>query len=160
MRRIGPRGAIISVLLLGALIFSGVYYAWNTTSDIFLQPVDATGAGRSIPFEIMAGETTAQIADNLQQKDLIRNALAFRVWARIKGLDTRLQAGIYKKLTTKMTISDIIDQLLNAQPDAIRVVISEGWRLEQIAGRFASVGLVKFKAERISYLYKKYWQVS
>ncbi len=144
MRR-GPRFAIIAILLVGAAIFGVTYYAWNTTADIF-QPVNPAGTGKSIPFEISQGESTGQIATELQQKGLIRNALAFRVWARVKGLDTHLEAGIYKKLNSSMTISDIIDQLLNAQPDAVRVLIVEGWRLEQIARQFSHAGLVKFKA--------------
>lgn len=141
----GPRFAIIAVLLVGAAIFALTSYAWNTTTDIF-QPVNPAGSGKSISFEISRGETTGQIASELQTKGLIRNALAFRVWARVKGLDTHLEAGIYKKLNTSMTISDIIDQLLNAQPDAVRVIILEGWRLEQLARQFSSAGLVKFKA--------------
>jgi UPF0755 protein len=144
MRR-GPRVAIVAVLLIGAIIFGLTYYLWNTTTDIF-QPVTSAGKGRSIPIEISPGETTNQIATDLQNKGLIRNATAFRIWARIKGLDTHLEAGIYKKLNTSMTISDIIDQLLNAQPDAIRVLIVEGWRLEQLARQFSAAGLVKFKA--------------
>ncbi len=143
--RQGPRFAIIAILLIGAAIFGVTYYAWNTTADIF-QPVTPAGTGKSIPFEISKGESTGQIATELQQKGLIRNALAFRVWARVKGLDTRLEAGIYSKLNSSMTISDIIDQLLNAQPDAVRVIILEGWRLEQIARQFSNAGLAKFKA--------------
>src|SRR5260221_10244269 len=65
---------------------------------------------------IQSGESTLQIADDLQAKGLIRNALAFRVWARIKGLDTHLQAGAYN-LDTSMTIDAIIGPLLNAPPD-------------------------------------------
>src|SRR6266568_379710 len=142
----GPRAAIISVLLLGLLVFGGVYFAWNTASDIF-QPVSPPGAGKVIPITIRSGETTAQIADDLQAKGLIRNALAFRIWAKIKGLDTQLQAGVYTKLSTSMTISEIVDQLLNGQPDAYAVLIQEGWRLEQIAKQFGAAGLVKFKAD-------------
>jgi UPF0755 protein len=133
------------------LIFGGVYYTWFTVTDVF-QPVTTVGLGQTIPVEITQGETTAQIANDLQAKGLIRNALAFRVWARIKGLDTHLEAGIYRHLSTSMNISDIIDQLLNAQPDALRVVIPEGWRLEQIAQKFANAGLVKFnKQEFLKY---------
>ena len=146
MKKNSSRAAIIAVLLLGVLIFGGAVYTWNTANDIF-QPVNTTGPGRTISLEISSGETTAQIADTLQQKGLIRDALAFRVWARIKGLDTHLQAGIYKKLNTNMTISQIIDQLLDALPDAVRVVIPEGWRIEQIAQRFGAAGLVRFKAQ-------------
>lgn len=143
----GPRAAIIAVLLLGLLVFGGVIYAWNTASAIFL-PAASSGSGKTIQIEITKGESTAQIAQDLQDKGLIRNALAFRVWARIRGLDKGLEAGIYKNLNSSMTISAIIDQLLNAQPDAVRVVIPEGWRLEQMAARFASPdsGLPKFNA--------------
>ncbi|HLQ30888.1 MAG TPA: endolytic transglycosylase MltG [Ktedonobacteraceae bacterium] len=146
MRGRSARGAIIAVFLLGILIFGGVFYAWKTATDIF-QPVTSGGAGRNIPIQIMKGETAAQIADDLQNKGLIRNALAFRIWARIKGLDAQLQAGGYDHLNTNMTISDIIDQLLNASPDVIYVSIPEGYRIEQIAQAFAGVGLVKFNAQ-------------
>ena len=143
MRKPRSRAAIISVLLLAAIIFGLVYYAWNTMTDIF-QPVNANAKGTKIPFEITQNETTTQIGNSLQAKGLIRNALAFRIWARVKGLDTHLQAGIYKKLSPGMTISNITDQLLNAQPDAISVAIPEGWRLEQIAQAFTDSNLVKF----------------
>ncbi len=146
MKKSGPRIAIISVLLVGMFIFGGVYYVWNTSTDIF-KPATSSGTGKIIPLEISPGETTAQIADDLQEKGLIRNAVAFRIWARVKGLDTHLEAGIYNKLNSGMTISDIIDQLLNAQPDAIRVTILEGWRLEQIAKQFSSAGIAKFSAK-------------
>lgn len=146
MRKPGSRAAVVSVLLFGVIIFVLVYYAWNTTTDIF-QPVTSNAQAQPISLEITKGETTAQIADDLQAKGLIRNSVAFRVWARIKGLDTHLEAGIYKKLTPNMTISQIIDQLLNAQPDAIRVVILEGWRLEQMAQQFADSDLVKFNKD-------------
>ncbi len=134
MKRRGPRAAIISVLLLGLLIFGGVYFAWTTVTDVF-QPVNSSQPN-SVAFVIQSGENGAQIADALQSKGLIRNSLAFRIWARIKGLDTQLQAGAYN-LSPSMTIDQIIGQLLHGQPDAIPVTILEGWRIEQIAHKFA-----------------------
>src|SRR5579884_1449976 len=133
MKKRGSRAAIISILLLGILIFGGVYLAWNTVTDVF-QPVSTQG--QTVPFVIQSGESTAQIADQLQQKGLIRNALAFRIWARIKGLDTQLQAGAYN-LNPSMTIDQIISTLLHGQPDEIPVTVLEGWRIEQIAHKFA-----------------------
>src|SRR5260370_6714821 len=90
-RRSRGRIAIVAVFLLCLLIFGGVYFAWTTVTDIF-QPV-TTGQGRTIALVIQSGESTLQIADDLQAKGLIRNALAFRVWARIEDLDTHLQPG-------------------------------------------------------------------
>jgi UPF0755 protein len=143
-RRSRGRIAIVAVFLLGLLIFGGVYFAWTTVTDIF-QPV-TTGQGKTIALVIQSGESTLQIADDLQAKGLIRNALAFRVWARIKGLDTHLQAGAYN-LDTSMTIDAIIGQLLNAQPDYLVVAIPEGWRIEQMAQRFGAAGLPRFNVQ-------------
>ncbi|GAC1614462.1 MAG: endolytic transglycosylase MltG [Ktedonobacteraceae bacterium] len=146
MRGRSARGAIIAVFLLGILVFVGVFYAWNTATDIF-QPASPSGQGKTIPIRIRSGETAAQIADDLQSKGLIRNALAFRLWARIKGLDAQLQAGGYNHLNSSMTISDIIDQLLSASPDVLYVSIPEGYRIEQIARIFAAAGLAKFNQQ-------------
>lgn len=146
MKKPGSRVAIISVLLSGLIIFALAYYAFSTVSDIF-QPVSSTSTSTTIPLTITQGETTAQIADDLQRKGLIRNALAFRILARIKGLDKQLQAGVYKKLSPSMTINQMVDQLLNAQPDAIQFTVIEGWRIEQIAAKLDEAGLAKFNKQ-------------
>src|SRR6266516_952985 len=144
MKKRGQRSAIIAVLLIGLLIFGGVYFAWTTATDIF-QPV-STAQGKTIAVVVQNGDSTLQIADELQAKGLVRNALAFRIWARIKGLDTHLQAGAYN-LSTNMTIDAIISHFLNGQPDYIVVSIPEGWRIEQIVQRLRAAGLPKFKAQ-------------
>src|SRR5213080_929265 len=144
MKKRGQRGAIVAVLLLGLLIFGGVYFAWTMVMDIF-QPVN-TDQGKTVAIVVQSGDDARQIADELQTKGLIRNALAFRIWARIKGLDTHLQAGAYN-LNTSMTIDAIISQLLNAQPDYYVVSIAEDLRIEQIVQRLRAAGLPKFKAQ-------------
>ncbi len=144
MNKRGQRGAIVAVLLLGILIFVGIYFAWSTVTDIF-QPV-STNQGKTVAIVIQSGDGTRQIADELQAKGLIRNALAFRIWARIKGLDTHLQAGAYN-LNTGMTIDAIIGQLLNGQPDYYVVSLPEGWRIEQDAKRLDAAGMPRFKAQ-------------
>ncbi len=148
MRRPRSRIAILSVLIVAVLIFLGVVYAWNAATDIF-KPAADNGPAKNVSITITKGESTAEIADDLQSKGLIRNALAFRIWARIKGLDTTLQAGVYKKLNSHMTISDIIDNLQNATPDATRVLIKEGLRLEEIAQDLANANprIAKFNKD-------------
>ncbi|MGZ3615840.1 MAG: endolytic transglycosylase MltG, partial [Ktedonobacteraceae bacterium] len=144
MKKRGQRGAIVAVLLLGLLIFAGVYFSWTMVTDIF-QPVN-TDQGKTVAIVVQSGDTGLQIADELQAKGLIRNALAFRIWARIKGLGTHLQAGAYN-LNTGMTIDAIISQLLNAQPDDYIVSIPEGFRIEQISQRLGAAGLPRFKTQ-------------
>src|SRR5215469_5911819 len=122
MKRQRSRGAIIAVFLLGVLIFGGVLFAWNTVNDIF-QPVTPSGPGKTIAIVIRSGESTLQIANDLQARGLIRNAYAFRLWARIRGLDAHLQPGAYDHLDTHMTIDEIINQLLIGQPDRLAVAV-------------------------------------
>jgi UPF0755 protein len=143
-RRPRSRAALLSIFIIGCIFFAGIVYAWNTTIDLFNPASNNT---QIISLEIKPGETTAQIADDLQNKGLIRNAVAFRVWARIKGLDHQLQAGLYKQLSPSMSITSIIDRLLNGQPDAIPYTIIEGYRIEQIAALLGDGRLVKFKKD-------------
>jgi UPF0755 protein len=149
MKRPQSRSAILSIILVGLLIFGGVVFAWNTATDIFNPASNST---KAIPIEVRSGETTAQIAEDLQSKGLIRNAFAFRVWARIQGLDQKLQAGLYKEISPNMSITQITDLLLNGQPDAIPYTIVEGYRIEQIALKLDDKRLVKFnKDEFLNY---------
>ena len=143
MRRRGSRIPIISVFLLFIILLGLIYFAWNTATDIF-QPVSAASGGKTLTIVVQDGETVAQLADDLQAKGLIRNALAFRIWAKIKGLDTRLQAGVYGNLSPGMTVSDLVDQFMTGQPDQVVARVPEGWRLEQIADKLAGAGLPKF----------------
>jgi UPF0755 protein len=123
----------------------GAYYAYNKGTQIF--QAANVNSNTPIPVHILPNETTAQIAEQLQAKGLIRDALAFRIWARIKGLDTKIQAGTYNKISPNMPIDKIVDELLNAQPDALYVIIPEGYRLEQIAKKFNGAGLTHFKMD-------------
>ncbi len=144
MKKRGQRGAIVAVLLLGLLIFGGIYFAWSMVTDVFQSA--STDQGKTVAVVVQSGDGTRQIADELQAKGLIRNALAFRIWARIKGLDTHLQAGAYN-LNTSMTIDAIISQLLNGQPDYYVLSIPEGFRIEQIAKRLGDAGMPRFKTQ-------------
>jgi UPF0755 protein len=142
MKRPGSATTIISVFLVGIVIFGAVLYSWNLVNAIFLP---MAGPAKSVAITVQTGETTAEVGDDLQNKGIIRNATAFRLWARIKGLDTNLEAGVYKKINSAMTISQIIDNLQQATPDDIQIHIIEGYRLEQIANAAANANLPNFK---------------
>jgi UPF0755 protein len=146
MRKRG-RGAMIAVFLTALVIFGVIYGAWSTIATAF-EPPAATHAG-PITLVVKEGETTAQIADDLYAHSLIRNPLTFRIWARIKGLDTQLHAGAYI-LTPGMSIDSIVAKLLQQQPDEKRLAVIDGWRLEQVAAQASSLDLVNFKREDFS----------
>jgi len=144
MRRRG-RGAIIAVFLAVLVIFGLIYGAWTAISTVFGPPT--TSQSSQVPLVIQNGESTQQIADELHKDGLINNSLAFRIWARVKGLDTHLEAGAYL-LTPGMSIDQIIAKLQNGLPNAKRLAVIDGWRLEQIAHQASTLGLRNFNEQQ------------
>lgn len=143
MKRKRGRGAMIAVFIIAVIVFGGIWVAWSTFTDVFLPP---SNAPKQITLVIQDGESTQQIANDLYEKGLVRNALAFSLWARIKGLDRTLEAGAYI-LSPNMTIDQIIGRLGRGQPDEKRLAIIDGYRLEQIAAVAGNIGLTHFNKD-------------
>ena len=137
------RGTIIALCLVALVVFGVIYGGWTTLTTLFAPP--ATVPNRQVALLIQSGESTQEIADDLYKRGLIRNSQAFRIWARIKGLDRQLQAGAYT-LTPGMSIDQIIAKLQDGRPDEKRLAIIEGWRLEQISAQVQTLGLPNFHA--------------
>ena len=137
-------GSLIAAVLLAAVLFAAIYGAWSFVETSLNPP--AGSQGKSVTLVIADGESTQQIADDLQTKGLIKNALTFSAWARIKGLDKQLQAGAYK-LTGGMTLDQIIARLQHGLPDEKSLLIIDGYRLEQIAAAATEAGLTKFSSK-------------
>ncbi|MGH2508026.1 MAG: endolytic transglycosylase MltG [Ktedonobacteraceae bacterium] len=135
------RGAMLAIFLIAIVIFGAIWSLWSVATTIFVPPPNISN--QIVTLTVLHGESTQQIADDLQTRGLIRNALSFRLWARVKGLDKTLEAGVYN-LNPGMTIDQIIAKLQNGQPDEQRVVIIEGYRLEEIADAISQSGLPRF----------------
>lgn len=80
--------------------------------------------------EVSAGESVKQIANNLKQSGLIRNPLAFEVYARINNLHAKLKTGKYSFRKT-MSARDIAKQLVNGvvSSDVFNLTILPGTSL-------------------------------
>lgn len=138
-------GSFIAVLVIAVVVFVSLYGVWNfLATAISTPPAVKTG---SLGVNIQNGESTDAIANNLYSKGLISNPLIFRFWARIRGLDTHLEAGSYS-LTPGMSIDQIIAKLQNGQPDARTLLVKDGWRIEQIAYQINQLGLSGFNEQQ------------
>ena len=136
---------ILSLLILIFLagLFGGGYYWYS------LQPVssancrfdsakaaaesnekEANSVCEYQTIEISAGESVKQIANNLKQAGLIRNPLAFELYARINNLHAKLKAGKYSFRKT-MSARDIAKQLVNGvvSSDVFNLTILPGTSL-------------------------------
>ena len=131
------------ILLFLAGLFGGGYYWYS------LQPVSsancrfdsAKAASESNEkeadsnceyqtIEVTAGESVKQIANNLKQADLIRNPLAFELYARINNLHAKLKTGKYSFRKT-MSARSIAKQLVNGvvSSDVFNLTILPGTNL-------------------------------
>lgn len=121
-----------------------------------------------VAFEVKSGDTTASVAQRLQDDGLIRNALLFRVWARYRKLDRGLEQGIYQ-LSPSMTMDAIIKKLQVGKPEEIAVVLPDGLRATQYPSYFTA--LSNFSADDFlktaktgvepdgTKLWQKYWYI-
>ena len=131
------------ILIFLAGLFGGGYYWYS------LQPVssancrfdsakaaaesnekEATSVCEYQIIEISAGESVKQIANNLKQADLIRNPLAFELYARINNLHAKLKTGKYSFRKT-MSARAIAKQLVNGvvSSDVFNLTILPGTSL-------------------------------
>ena len=102
-------------------------------------PVDPQDTTRQT-ITVAPGATAVDIGTDLQQRGLIRSALAFRLAAEQAGVGSNLAAGDYE-LSRSMSTNDIIQVLAKGEVKrGLLATIPEGWRSEQIADRLESTG--------------------
>jgi len=102
--------------------------------------VTLPGPGPAQVVEIPPGTGTAEIGRLLSARGLVRNAVAFTLYARVLGLDGRLQAGEYR-ISPGEGIPRILRRL--ASGDVVRHVLTlpEGLTADEVAARIERLGL-------------------
>jgi len=81
---------------------------------------------------VRPGTSLAQVSQDLSQQGLIRDAQAFRLWARLRGWQNRLQTGYYR-FDSQMSAQMILAKLATGQTEKIPYTILEGYRIDQAA---------------------------
>ena len=92
-----------------------------------------------IEVEIKSGTSSAQIADMLEEKNLIRNAFVFKVYIKLNNVSS-LKASTYK-LNKTMSVGKIVDTLEKGNtynPDEVRLTFKEGKRITDYAKLISS----------------------
>jgi UPF0755 protein len=127
-------------LLIGLAVAAGVTYAGWYAYRALEVPKDLGEQGHI--FEIEQGEHLDEIAATLQREGHIRSDLVFSLYARLRGLETSLQAGEYY-LAGQMSARDVLEKIVSGDAifDEVEVTVPEGFTIEQMAGRFEEVGL-------------------
>ncbi|MCF7847010.1 MAG: endolytic transglycosylase MltG [Candidatus Gracilibacteria bacterium] len=95
-----------------------------------------------VSFTIPRGSSLSTIAEILEDKELVRDAWSFKMWARWKGLASDFQAGEYV-IPRNLTFSELGDFLQHGKSEEIRVTIPEGSTVRQIDRILAKKALIE-----------------
>ena len=131
------RNRIVAVLVaLAAVLVAGVFAVWFALAFL-----DRSLPQSNAQVVVPRGSSLADIAALLESRGIIRNALAFRVLARVRHADEQVRAGAYA-FAPHETASEILDQLVSGGAQvATWVTIPEGFTARQIAQRLQAEGV-------------------
>ena len=118
---------IVCMVVVG--LFAGTAGAAVWYYHRSLGPLQANGSSKEIT--IPTGATVAQIADQLEKEQLIRNAWAFNYYVKLKHGEQYLMAGTYV-FSPSQSVPSIISQLTHGKVATKLVVILPGQRIDQI----------------------------
>jgi peptidoglycan lytic transglycosylase G len=133
MFRISRRTLIEALVAAVVVGMSAVLYRF------FLMPGPSLAAPRIV--QIKRGENLRAIAENLKRAEVIRSALALRIFARMSGGANRLQPGDYK-FHGGETVAAVLGHMVRGESLVVTVTIPEGSSVRQVAERLEMAGLV------------------
>lgn len=131
-RRWGKIGILLVVSVI--VIIIGGYAVVNNMYQRGLQPVNVN-ASEDIRFTVVSGSTTAQIAESLHEKQLIRAPRVFVQYVRSNELGEKFIAGTYK-LRQSMGVEEIVAVLTEGSVAEDLFTIYPGSNLDQIKAVF------------------------
>lgn len=131
----------LAVFLALFLFASAAAALWGYRTVLgYLEPVDSS-ASAAVVVEVPPGSGAREVAELLQQKQLIRDATVFRYYARYKHLDSQIHSGEYE-LTPAMTPDQILAKLSRGEVVVHRFTVPEGLSVVEVADLLASKGIV------------------
>lgn len=132
------RQSVLIFLIAFALLVLLSLVAGRTYLEQQLSPVSQESQVQE--FEILPGWGAKRVANELAQAGLIRNSRLFAYYLQYHELDTQIGEGLYE-LDAKMTAAELAASLSQGgRPRTVRLVIPEGFRLQDVAARVAETG--------------------
>lgn len=139
------RSNLFRVILILVVVLLG-FFMLKRRVDKSMEPMDKDDFS-TLSIEIDEGLSVGQIAEILEDEDIIASEKVFTYMAKKEGIDGDFKAGNFE-LSKSMDLYEIFYALTSpgAGQSDIRVAIPEGYELEEIAARFSDqAGLSKDK---------------
>lgn len=142
------KGGVVLLLVVCGLIVVAFGAVRGILSRPAPQPLASLSASRSalpsgtvVNVSIQQGESTAEIARDLQVRGLIANDTVFLGMLKLRGEGTNFQPGIHE-IRAGESMEQIADELSKSvAPKEVRITLPEGRRLEEDAEAAANVGV-------------------
>jgi UPF0755 protein len=124
------------------LLLAGCGFAGNRGYDWYSSQINTpmSSTSQKVAIHIDQGESSDQIASDLQAKGLIRSPEVFLLYLRYQDKGARLEAGDFT-LDRNMNMLQIIDALGNARVQQVLVTLTPGSTLNLMAQSAARAGL-------------------
>lgn len=113
----------------------GAYWFFNYTNDN-----SRLATGQKVSFTVKSGMTTTDIANMLHKLKLVNTPESFRMAAKIKGLDSSLQAGEYE-IISGMSNRDIVEILSKGEVRYEVFTVPEAFTIDKIAAKLEKEGM-------------------
>lgn len=110
-------------------------------ANILLSSPAPQSKSRDIVITIPPQASAGQAGQILQQNEIIRSSLAFRLLARWQGRDGQIKAGEYR-LNNGLSTPEILSELVDGRATVQAFTIPEGFTTAQIADLLESKGLI------------------
>ena len=124
---------LLIVLMLVALLYAGarLHLTWTRPNS---------DSQTRVSFQIPPGASVKKIAEILEDKELIRDAWSFEMFARWNELANKFQAGDYVVMRN-LTFAEVSEIIQTGKSKEIRVTIPEGSTIKQMDQILAKRGL-------------------
>lgn len=133
------------VVLFSALMIGG--YTWYKNQ---LTPLDSGKNTHSIRFTIDSGDSLQDIAQKLEEKNIIHSAFALELYARFERPNSSFQAGTYA-LSPSQSVESIIKRLESGKTDLFMITILPGKTLTDLKKLFQEYG---YSAQEVDKAFK------
>ncbi|PTA68023.1 endolytic transglycosylase MltG [Deinococcus arcticus] len=138
MTRLGRSGpplwlrALLGLLLLALLGAGG--------AALYVRSLLAPAGGAAYTLEVQPGDSLSRVAARLQERQIVKNADALRLYMRRAGTAGRLKEGLYD-LSGAMTLAQVAEKLAGpARIPTVTVTIPEGRRVKDLPAIFQKAG--------------------
>ncbi|MFP4201258.1 MAG: endolytic transglycosylase MltG [Clostridia bacterium] len=125
--------ALVSLAILGLIAYVGYGQVMEA-----LQPPDPE-ATDLVEFRVEQGASTSDVGTGLSEKGLVRDGAVFSLYARYRGYDGRIQAGLYH-LTAAMDPEEILGYLVEGRVSEREFTVPEGLKVSQVIARLVDAG--------------------